>query len=329
VLLDELEKVGRLHDLPGVIYGEQWEDFRCYVAHLWAEKKNLDSVLAETEQLLRHTYGYGVLRASNASRDKADALLNATQSYARSLAQNPGAAELADATGFSPEGVRRALAALSNLENKLTPADWTPQSIFGDGRSMADLFGVMLKVPQLAQSLKDIGGPGMNSDQLASITLAWVNGTSLDQIAKDFFAKDGNETKAFTAACRAIYRSIVNSGTWGISALSRVSGINFEALPEEQRRRINSLPAMVYHGVRTEEAVLMRMNSVPRSAAERVGQMFKDAHEQSGLGFSVGDARRFLKNMGGPDWNAVRPHDSALSGVEYKRVWEVLSGETA
>ena len=39
VLLDELASVGTLARLSEYIWMEQWEDFRCYVAHLWAEKK--------------------------------------------------------------------------------------------------------------------------------------------------------------------------------------------------------------------------------------------------------------------------------------------------
>ena len=329
VLLDELEAAGRLKDLDRVIYNEKWEDFRCYVAHLWVEKKNLDGVLAESEQLLRQTYGYGILRDSPATRDKADILLKATQTYARSLAQNPGAAQLADATGFSPEGVRQAMASLNNLENKLTPSDWAPESLFGESGSMADLFGVMLSVPQLAQSLKDVGGEGFDHTQLANITRAWVNGQPLEEIATSFFADGGNQTKAFTAACKAIYRSIVNSGTWGLSALSHVSGIDFDSLPELERRRINALPAMIYHGVKSEEAVLMRMNAAPRSAAEKLGELFRETHLNAGGDNSVGGARQFLRALSGNEWNQVRPPNAALSGPEYKRVWEVLSGEAS
>ena len=59
-MLNNLERIGRLNELESVIQGEQWEDFRCYVAHLWNEKKNLaNAVLADTEQLLRNTDGYG------------------------------------------------------------------------------------------------------------------------------------------------------------------------------------------------------------------------------------------------------------------------------
>ena len=106
-LLDELEKQGSLANLAEVLWQDQWEDFRCYIAHLWAEKQSLDAVLAESEQLLRQTYGYTSLRNNAASRAKADALLAATKSYARTLADmHPGTITFARATAFARESVR-------------------------------------------------------------------------------------------------------------------------------------------------------------------------------------------------------------------------------
>ena len=61
-LLDDLAERGKLGNLSEVLWQDQWEDFRCYIAHLWAEKKSLDTVLAESEQLMRQTYGYTTLR---------------------------------------------------------------------------------------------------------------------------------------------------------------------------------------------------------------------------------------------------------------------------
>ncbi|HFD86805.1 MAG TPA: DEAD/DEAH box helicase [Gammaproteobacteria bacterium] len=328
-LLTELTEQGRLNDLESVLWQDQWEDFRCYVAHLWAEKKNLDAVLAESEQLLRQTFGYTTLRNDPAQRDKADALLNATKSYARKLADMPGTAELADSTGFSPEGVQKAMAGMHNLEEQLRPDDWAPDSLFGEAGRMADLFGVMLKVPQLKQQLEEIGGDGFDYTHLSNITRDWVNGARLEDIAKTYFTRNSeqSETVAFTDACKAIYRAIINNGTWGISALSRVSGIDFEAMTEAERRRINALPAMIYHGVRTEDAVLMRMNAVPRSAAEKLGSLYREAYSNDESRYSVGRARSFLKEMSVTDWNRAISKDVPLTGAGYRKIWSILSGE--
>lgn len=330
-LLDELERQGNLHNLESVLWQDQWEDFRCYVAHLLVEKKNLDAVLAESEQLLRQTFGYTTLRNDPTQRDKADALLSATQGYARKLADMPGVAELADSTGFSPEGVQTAMNEMRNLEERMTPVDWAPDSLFGEAGKMADLFGVMLKVPQIRQQLDEVGGDGFDHAYLSNITKDWVNGTSLEAIARTYFSHDAerSETEAFTDACKAIYRAIVNNGTWGVSALSRVSGIDFDSLSDAERRRINTLPAMIYHGVRTEDAVLMRMNSAPRSAAEALGSLYRENSSNDEHRYSVGKARVFLKQMSARDWSRVRPADALLSGTGYRKIWEVLSGEGA
>ncbi|TGG96330.1 MAG: DEAD/DEAH box helicase, partial [Aphanocapsa feldmannii 277cV] len=143
VLLDELEAQGSLAQLSGVLWKDQWEDFRCYIVHLWAEKKNLDAVLVDSELLLRQTYGYTSMRNDPQQRQKAEALLDATRSYARELADMQGGiTELADSTGFSPEGVKAAMGGMKALENRLTVSDWAPESLFGKGGRMADLFGV-------------------------------------------------------------------------------------------------------------------------------------------------------------------------------------------
>ena len=69
-----------------------------------------------------------------------------------------------------------------------------------------------------------------------------------------------------------------------------MSGIDFDAkLSEADKRRLNSLPAMIYHGVSSEDAVLMRMNSAPRSAAEALGSLYREVIEPRMSGrYSVG-----------------------------------------
>jgi replicative superfamily II helicase len=326
-MLDELEKAGELNKLELVIQEVQWEDFRCYIAHMLNEKKNLDAVLGEAEQLLRNSYGYSMLRSMEGGKDKADKLLDVTKNYARKLANNPGSLELADSTGFSPEGVGKALAGLSQLERKLTVEDWTSESLFGQNSGLADLYGVMLRVPQLA-SLKDLGGEGKEKQRIAEITTDWVGGKSIHDIARAYFNSEGGETKAITDACQAIYRNLVNNGTWGISALTRLSKINFDSLSEIERRRINILPAMIYHGVNSEDAVLMRMNAAPRSIAEKLGEEFRaslDATKSESVG--IQDARLFLRRLEPVDWERMSPEKSYLSGSDYKAVWQLLSGE--
>ena len=334
-LLEEVEKRGQLENLRLVIQGDQWTDFRSYVAHLYAERQSLDAVLSETEQLLRNTFGFDSLRRGQNPKNeqKTKALLAATREYAQTLSNNQGAAMLADATGFAPEGVARAIAQLGSLDRKLTQADWMPQSLFGPkGVSvLPQLMGVMMSIPQL-HSLNEIAGAGLDRKRLAELAQAWVSGRSIEQIATGFFSTDTNATTTDRVGetCKAIYRTLANIGTWGLAALTRLptSGLDFEKLPEDVRRSINNLPAMLYHGVQSEAAILMRMNAVPRSVAESLGQRFNREVKGGTEMMRPSHARDFLRSLTERDWSAVSPNGSPMSGSDYREVWKRLSGES-
>jgi superfamily II DNA/RNA helicase len=333
-LLDNIEGA-QLNDLSLVIEQEQWSDFRSYVAHLCNEKKDIDDVLAETEKLLRNTFGYGTLqsRLDNKSKMKARALLDATKKYARRLSSSPENAELSDTTGFAPEGVQTALKGLSELGHRLTPSDWEPTSLFGPTRNspLPQLIGIMLRIPELRKNLEELGSHGTDKVRIAAVAQAWVMGRSIEEIAREYFSGTPKRpialTEAISAACRGIYRTLANAGTWGLSALSKMpsSGLNMEELSEESKRQINNLPAMLYHGVKSEAAVLMRMNSVPRSIAESLGQEFVTSRGSDRTSARV--AREFLLSMGDSDWERVTPKNSHLSGGDYKKIWSRLSGD--
>lgn len=84
---------------------------------------------------------------------------------------------------------------------------------------------------------------------------------------------------------------------------------------------------MIYHGVRTEEAVLMRMNAAPRSVAERLGEKLRTSTGKTGGETSVNEAREFLRGLDASDWNNIRPETALLSGAGYQKIWGLLSGE--
>ncbi len=326
-MLDELESLGQLSNLSQILQQDQWSDFRCYIAHLWNEKKNLDIVISEAEQLLRSTYGYSALRSRGDKKSllQADMVLEATKQYVREIAEHPENASLADATGFSPEGVRTALLGLSQLENKIKTDDWMPSSLFGKSDSiLPQLVGVMMKVPQIKNGLEEIKGHGSGDRKISDISKAWVSGETIETIALKYF-EGKTTTEKISNACKAVYRELSNNATWGLSALSKMptSGIDFDKMNEDQLRQINNLPAMLYHGVKSEEAVVMRMNSVPRSIAENLANEYKKgAHER----ISSTLAAEFLKQLKVSDWDRLRPKASVMSGKDYQTLWRQLSG---
>lgn len=323
----ELDAASSPDELVAVIQQQQWEDFRCYVTHLVHEIGNLDKVLSSAELSLRNTFGYRVLQESSEGRTRAQKLLEATRQYARRISANPGQVAMADMTGFSFEGVGRALGGINALENKLSVDDFSADRLFGDSGGMADFYGIMLRIPQLARNLDELTTSGTDHRQLANITKDWVDGRSIQEIASAYFRSGEGNTSGITEACRAIYRNLVNNGTWGLSALSRLSGINFESLSTEEKRKIDLLPAMIYHGVKTEEGVLMRMNGVPRSIAERMGESYQESASSGSEGSGMQKVRQFLASTEISTWNRACPTNAPLSGQEYRYIWKVISGD--
>jgi hypothetical protein len=90
---------------------------------------------------------------------------------------------------------------------------------------------------------------------------------------------------------------------------------------------VNNLPAMLYHGVNTEAAVLMRINAVPRSIAPKLGDQFAASKQGSSDIHNPRAARNFLRALSTDDWQKAAPPHSKMSGTDYRDVWQLLSGE--
>lgn len=318
-----------------VIHRDEWSAFRSYIAHLFNELQNLQAVLGAAEQTLRATLGYSTLESSANPDDRrrAGILLKATHAYVGELSEHPENATLADTTGFDPDGVKTAIIEMGNLEHRLQPSDWQPGSIFGSRSVLPQLVGVMLKVPQLKDALSKIAGKhGVDQAHIADIAKDWVSGLPLATLAKKYFMKDADTdiTVALSDTCKGIYKTLANFGTWGLAALSQMgpSGLNFETMSEQEKRTINTLPAMLYHGVSTESAVLLRMNAVPRSIAPNLAAEMEKELGAKRDEATIRIAREFLKSRTPQQWEKSRPKNAPMSGEDYREVWRILSGES-
>jgi hypothetical protein len=77
----------------------------------------------------------------------------------------------------------------------------------------------------------------------------------------------------------------------------------------------------------TEAAIAMRINSVPRSIAERLGQKFASSVASAEEVARPQIAREFLVSLRDAEWDEARPAGVAMSGADYRSVWAQLSGE--
>jgi hypothetical protein len=171
------------------------------------------------------------------------------------------------------------------------------------------------------------GTSTLDRQNIARLITDWVSGTSIADLANRYFSND-HISKSFEDCTKAIYRSIANAATWGLAALQKMptSGLDWESLSELERKRMSNLPSMIHYGVNTDEAVLMRKNNVPRSIASRLGELYSaSVGDQI---FSQGSAaiNTWINNLDERQWSNVAPNNGSMSGQDYRRIWQKLSG---
>ena len=86
----------------------------------------------------------------------------------------------------------------------------------------------------------------------------------------------------------------------------------------------SNLPAMVYYGVDSDEAILMRMNSMPRSLSVGMGRIYARGHKDI-YGARSSYVLGWLDDLPDNEW-IVPETKAGLSGSEYKLIWRRLAG---
>ena len=118
-LIDDLGRI--VHSKP------EWSAFVQYLAHTYRQMGKPQSFADQMEPILRGTFGFGKLRASNATQ--ATRLLNSIRTYAEYLSQPRQPLKLVDSTGFSLHNIKTAMIAAG--QEGIGKDAWNPQTLFG------------------------------------------------------------------------------------------------------------------------------------------------------------------------------------------------------
>lgn len=311
---------GKDFKLSTFFYRNEWSSFLQYISHMYKQSDNLNRFVAEIELTLRRTFGFNQL-----SEGEKRFLSEKVKEYATSL--NKGLAALSDSTGFSTETLKITMSQLKELN--FNQSDWNSRFLFSpQSDSLKKLVGIMLGAPEIRDQLSDIdvGGSTISQSILSRIISDWVSGHDINRIAASYFG--GEDEDSINKATRAIYSKLVNSASWGLAALQKLpnSGLNFDSLTPEERRTFMNLPAMIYYGVNTDEAVLLRKQNVPRLLSQKLGEELKQNFGNSLYSQSSSEIIEWLSALPGPKWQSAIPSNKAITGDEYKRIWQKLAG---
>ncbi|MBL7648023.1 MAG: DEAD/DEAH box helicase [Candidatus Hydrogenedentes bacterium] len=317
-------EAGSLLRLESLSHQPGWSAFVQYLAHTYRQIGNHEQFAAQVEQVLRGTLGFQSLRKSH--RGWADTLVQGVHAYAERIKGKP--LSLVDATGFSWESVSNTLARLG--QENLPDDVWSPK-LFADRKDdLRRMMGLLLQVPELRDPLKAVtGGTSPDGDKLARIICDWVQGRALTEMATDYFSHheqvaDGETTTdpvaAMTECCRNVFGRLTQTASWGLSALQSLTlGSKIERLSPDEQRSLRNLPARVYYGVNSDEAVALRLLGVPRTAAPALAKHLEVTTEEP-----LHQIRLRLRAADPNEWTIAMGE----RGASYHRVWSIMEGES-
>ncbi len=300
---------------------ERWSAILQFISHLRKQTEHQETFIAQLEQKLQGTLGFRQLPS-----EKKNFLRERIRAYARTVTL--AEAKQSDATGFSTVSVRQMIGRLASAG--LTPSDWNRNQLFSEqNQSMKKLIGIMMNTYEIKKSIEELSSKERPLDQarIARLVIDWVNGRDIATIATRFYPDDEIQ-HAIQKATKALYKIVANAATWGIAALQKMptSGVDWESLSEIEKKKMANLPSYLHYGVNTDAGVLMRKSNVPRSIANRLGELYSAS--VGGDIFSQQSASVFewINQQSAITWNSSIPSNSILSGEDYQRIWKKLSG---
>jgi hypothetical protein len=301
-----------LSDLEKIVYSKpEWSSFLQYLVHTYRQMGKPSNFADQIEQVLRGTLGFEKLRASNSQI--ARRLLDGIRTYVSYMASPQQPLALVDSTGFSLQSIRTVMTHRGNIG----PDSWNRGRLFRDGdRTLQDMMGVLLRVPELRENLKAVlGGKAPDGDKLAHILKDWVNGEEIATIAERYFG-EGNADKitALTKCGQNLFGKLTHTSSWGLNALLAITA---SGLSDDEREQLTNLPSQVFYGVSTYEAVSLRLLGVPRRAAPHLAQALALKS-----GDSLPSIRQRLEAFSEQDWNSVM----GSAGSTYRKAWRIMDG---
>jgi hypothetical protein len=303
-----------LSDLGRIVYRHpEWSSFLQYLAHTYQQMGKPATFGDEIEQVLRNTYGFSKLRAQKPLQ--ARSLLVGIHAYADYIREPNQPLKLVDSTGFSLQSIRGAMQ--QARESDINEGSWNRSTLFTDGdTSLQAMMGVLLRIPELRENLKDVlGKKKTNGDKLACILKEWVNGAAVESIARKYFMDEGGYVDAVTKCGQNLSSKLTQTTAWGLGALLAITGSD---LSGDRMDEVRNLPSQVFYGVNSDEAITLRLLGIPRMAALNIAQ------NQPGLASGpIASVRSRLRNLSEAGWR------SAYGGTDadvYCKVWRVLEG---
>ncbi|MFC3355513.1 DEAD/DEAH box helicase [Sphingobacterium zeae] len=292
-------------------YSESLEPLVQYLIHLLSHSGN--SSVLEIGDLFKDSLGYYQLDTDGKKKFIEICKLIYLQLQERIA---PGTLGFADKTGFSVPSVLE----IMKKENKSNPAISSPESWEVDNIFNFETDYLKEKIKVIAKLKEtelgtDSSSNVFNEEAVANVLIAWVKGEQIFKIS-DYhptFSNKSNESERLNDFIKYI-NNVRFKASWGLGALEGIVNSSGEQLSEN-----SYISSMIYYGVDTENALLMRMIGVPRRLAKPLSEIVKSQKQQT-----LNELRQEINNLTDLDWKNIAPQGTLLSAIEWKKIAEIL-----
>lgn len=227
-----------------------------------------------------------------------------------------GALSYADKTGFSVPSVLRVMKDCANLPQIKDLNSWKKEQLFD--RANPDNLAAKIQVIAALKETKlgtDSDFAPFNADLMVRIIISWVKGEKLSNIAQihPFYQRMRDSEEQVNEFVSKM-NSVRFKASWGLSALEGIVRGNQDTISDSY------IPSLVYYGVDDEKALAFRMIAVPRSLSGSLTKIIDKDISQ----YSFQKLRKMVVGLTNSDWDNLTPRNSGLSGVEWRRIVEIL-----
>jgi len=288
-----------------------------YFVHLLTVGEN-EYYVSEIEDLFKDSLEYYLLDTAE-KKERFISICKSIYLHIQIKYQNKGALAFADKTGFSVPSVLQVMREASQNSGINNLKSWSKEQLFNrhNPNNLAEKIRVIAALKETQLGIDESNTP-FNSELYAKIIIDWVKGDKLAIIANQHPAYNSQMLDAVESEKRITdfvkkMNDIRFKASWGLSALEGIVRGNEDI-------KDSYIPSLVYFGVDSEKSLAFRMIGVPRSLSFSLQNILdKDLNE-----YSYKDLRNRIRSLTNSDWDGLKPSNSSLNGMEWKRISEIL-----
>jgi hypothetical protein len=271
----------------------------------------------EVEDLLRASLVYH--QTTKSDPEDANRLVRLCRAYIAQMKGRADILKLADTTGFSTPSVFKLLADKSSRTGFTDVKEWSPDRLFGeDVGPLAARVKAISELPEMALGQGD--GTPFSPEIAAEILRDWVDGASLDALARNHFkTKEKDPDKKLQLFTTYLFSKLLGQASWGIGALEGLCLAGQDAALEE----VGHVPSMIFFGVKKKQAVWLRMVGVPRIVADGLADLW--VNQKKTEPSSHDEIRGWVSGLSDAEWANVIPKQSPLSAKDLRLLWSEFS----